>query len=468
MPALSDTAIKTAKVTETTYYMYDDDPKGLFLEVKTTGRKIFKVKCNKAPNRGKQTVLGEYPDIKITEARGRARAWLEALFATPAVREEARKLTAKETRTIDDAVYDYLLTLYRDFDIDLDDKPTNWKPSTVYYKKQLLERFAKEVRYNPHERLLLADLTYARIDDWKENYNQRQRAAKKTDAWLDMLDHDNVSVADNRDYYTGKRASWSGSTVFNLMLAYVKVVIKRELAHGNLTQNPLGNVRPFNVKRERKSLSLNEALAFIAAVQRIQRGEADFVDINLNLYSTASFSALLVILYTGQRPAEILSLEWEDNGRNNYVDFERNEICLREFKTSAKSSEEVTRVAMPENAKMEIGALWNAGDIFVFSSRRGNVSITPKTLSSALELAKDEMPMTEPRRSEFTAYTLRHTYATLALSNNHLTETQLMKQLKHKSINTTMIYFHQTQAQRDITAIKSADIFKIEGAEDIE
>lgn len=63
---LTDTKIKRAKAKEKSYKMFDED--GLYLEVKPTGRKVWRIKY-RIYGKEKTYTIGDYPTITLSQAR---------------------------------------------------------------------------------------------------------------------------------------------------------------------------------------------------------------------------------------------------------------------------------------------------------------------------------------------------------------------------------------------------------------
>lgn len=67
MPALTDLKIRTAKPEAKTYALQDGA--GLYLEVRTTGAKIWRYRYWLTPKKDGRYTIGEYPDINLAAAR---------------------------------------------------------------------------------------------------------------------------------------------------------------------------------------------------------------------------------------------------------------------------------------------------------------------------------------------------------------------------------------------------------------
>ena len=83
--------------------------------------------------------------------------------------------------------------------------------------------------------------------------------------------------------------------------------------------------------------------------------------------------------------------------------------------------------------------------LFASCSNRNNGRLTTRSIS---RLAKDRMVTAGYDSSRLTAHSLRHTTATLNLLNGG-TEAETQQLLRHKNINTTMIYSHALERAKN-------------------
>lgn len=86
-------------------------------------------------------------------------------------------------------------------------------------------------------------------------------------------------------------------------------------------------------------------------------------------------------------------------------------------------------------------------------NHNGGDRIVPKTISY---FCKDLLSSIGLDGKEYTAHSLRHTCATLALKNG-AKESEVQMVLRHKSINTTMIYSHHIERETNNTELIVAD-----------
>jgi integrase len=94
MRALTDTKIRQAKPTDTSYQLQDGS--GLYLEVRPTGRKTWRYRYWLTPKRDGRLTLGDYPAITLQEAR-RMRDDARAVVKTgksPVAAQKLARLTA--------------------------------------------------------------------------------------------------------------------------------------------------------------------------------------------------------------------------------------------------------------------------------------------------------------------------------------------------------------------------------------
>ena len=234
----------------------------------------------------------------------------------------------------------------------------------------------------------------------------------------------------------------------NRDIATLKTALSYAIRIGLLEVNPLDQVKPLKIddrskvrflsddeeKRLRQALDDREALAMSERLSgnewRKKRGYALFKEYKEDGYIDHIMPLIIVLMNTGCRPSEIMSLEWCN------VDLHRKQITIEG--KYAKSGR--TRHIPLSNEAVETLEKWrkqNELETLVFPSpRTGKVmGKLPRAITRLLKNAKIE---------NFRPYDLRHSYASkLAMSGIDLNT--IRELLGHADINTTLIYAHLSQ-----------------------
>lgn len=218
----------------------------------------------------------------------------------------------------------------------------------------------------------------------------------------------------------------------NHVLSTIRTMLHLAIRHGLLEKNPCDGIRKFRENIRERYLTKEELPRFMRAL----------VEEN----DTLSKAAILLLLYTGCRRNEILSMKYSqirlDEGRI-YLPITKNGRS-RSVILNQKASEILQDLAV---RKDETDRTKNSD--YVFPSRQGAKNRKylydlRKTLNGVCALAGI---------SGFRCHDLRHTYASWALASGaHLAT--LQKLLGHSDINMTMRYSH-TSSQDMVTATEN-------------
>jgi len=142
-----------------------------------------------------------------------------------------------------------------------------------------------------------------------------------------------------------------------------------------------------------------------------------------HLVSSSVIHAIRVLLMTGARLQEVLTMKWE------YVDFDNGKIYLPDSKSGKKT------IWLSDRAKDYIDAI---------PHKRGNPYVFPgqRTGSRLVNLQKPWRKLRAiAELDDVRIHDLRHTYASLAVSHN-LSLPIVGKLLGHKSAKSTERYAH--------------------------
>lgn len=210
----------------------------------------------------------------------------------------------------------------------------------------------------------------------------------------------------------------------NHILSTLRTMLHLAVRHDLLGKNPCDGIRKFRENQRERYLTKEELPRFMRALSE----END----------TLSKAALQLLLYTGCRKNEILSMKWDQ------VRLDEGRIYLPITKNGRSRSVILNQKAV----EVLQGLAVRKGCDHVFPSRQGtrrkHIYDLRHILSRVCTLAGIE---------DFTVHSLRHTYATWALASGaHLAT--LQKLLGHSDINMTIRYSH-TSASDMATATEN-------------
>ena len=206
----------------------------------------------------------------------------------------------------------------------------------------------------------------------------------------------------------------------NHVLTCVRTMLNLAIRHEMLVKNPCDGIRKFRENMREIYLTKDELPRFMRALSE----END----------TLSKSAILLLLYTGCRRNEILSMKW------NQIRLDEGRIYLPITKNGRSRSVIINKKTLDllhDLSKGKNDTVRTRNSEYVFPSRQGTKNRPylfdiRKTLNRVCELAGIE---------NFSTHSLRHTYATWALASGaHLAT--LQKLLGHSDINMTIRYSH--------------------------
>lgn len=239
------------------------------------------------------------------------------------------------------------------------------------------------------------------------------------------------------------------------LLGVLKAALDQAVREGILTVNPAKNIKLQKSEiRERPVLLQEQQILFLQALAKER------------LKYLFEFQ-----LMTGLRPGEVCALQW------NHVDFERKEVLICGTARRAHKDEGSSLIIAPtknkqcrklELSEIAIEVLQKQRNLqkqeiadgkynrteFIFTTRKGSlleVNSLNRTLKriqkrmQELEAKQKNLPVDAVEKTNFTAHTLRHTFATNALESGVLLKI-VSEWLGHSSVRTTGdIYTHTSQ-----------------------
>ena len=426
-------------------YHWCADLHGLFVEVKSTGKKVYKAKITKGRFRNKQKSFGTTDDLNLAQARELAVKFLSDLTVNPSSNVQKIKNKYDTARRLSDAYHSYMARQFRQHGIDASDRPSTWRPRTVNHKRLMLKKLINEL-----DDPLVKNLSADDLELWMQDKHYNAVAASEGELAAyqkKVMQEDFLAKQEMREPKFIRQPKYRDGTVSaNLTIVYLKDLLKYEVKEGFIQENVAKDVKPLKHKKSTdNSFSVEELFEFLAAIDRIIERKTTTVNVDM-IRTTSALDCLRVLALTGLRPDEVSSLKWLDDG-GNYIDLEQQMFVFRDHKT-ASSTDYADFENYPSTEVWEYISKFKKreGNNYLFPARSGPNQLQYNTLRDAFYLVIEEMHT--DNRAELakrTPYCLRHTFVTFALLNGW-TINEVQKNFNHKSLLTTMRYQDKSEA----------------------
>jgi integrase len=272
MAKLTKRSVESLRPTESDRFVWDDSQPGFGVRVPPSGRRSFIVQYRTAEGRQRRRVVGRFPVMTVEQARRAAREWLVSAQrgGDPAEGIDISRQAASLGELCDRYIEEH--------------GELHKKASSLYEDKRLIK---------------------ARI---KPALGSRKAAS--------------INQSDVQSLHRGMKATPYQA---NRVLALLSTIYSRtegELRRGRPDWlNPCRGVNRFKEEKRRR---------YLAPAELARLGEALSVAEAKGLAEPEAIAAIRLLIFTGCRRSEILSLEWDE------VDIENRQQHLPDSKSGAK------------------------------------------------------------------------------------------------------------------------------------
>ena len=409
MAKLTKRTVDAAKPQERDYFVWDSELPGFGLRIFASGKKSYLVQY-RVPGHTRRYTIGLHGKFTPEEARKRASKVLARVADgddPSAERAEARK----------DMTVGELAKLYlSEGSVEKPNKKaSSWKTDDSNIRRHILPLLSRRVAKS----LTQADVARFQADV----------AAGRT-------------ATDEKTGFRGRAIVLGGKGTAARSLAVLAAMLQFGVARGLLPSNPARGVKPY--KGEKKERFLSEAeVSQLAETLITMEGE--------HALPAVAAAAIRLLLLTGCRKSEILSLRWK------WIDFERGCLSLPDAKGGAR----VVPLAAPA---LEILAALPRTSEWVLPATKGDGHYVG--LGKAWERVRERAGLDGVR-----AHDLRHSFASFAVADG-ATLYVVGKVLGHRQTRTTEVYAHladdPVRAVADRTAARIAAAMNVDNEKDAE
>ncbi len=389
--------------------MWDDDLPGFGLRVFASGRKSYLVQY-RVSARTRRYTIGLHGKFTPDEARKRAARLLAEVAdgGDPSgERAEARKaMTVAEVADL------YLSEGPAEKP---NKKASSWKADESNIRRHILPLLGRR---------LAKSLTQADVARFQSDV-----AAGRT-------------AADEKTGFRGRAIVKGGKGTAARSLAVLAAMLQFGVGRGLLPSNPGRGVKPYKGEKKERFLSEAEVSRLAETLATMEAEHA---------LPAVAAAAIRLLLLTGCRKNEILSLRWE------WIDFDRGGLCLPDSKAGART----IPLAAPA---LEILAGLPRSSEWVLPAAKGDGHYVG--LGKAWERVRRRAGLDGVRTHD-----LRHSFASFAVADG-ATLYLVGKVLGHRQARTTEVYAHladdPVRAVTDRTAARIAAAMKNGGGESAE
>ena len=337
MPKLTKRIVETVRPGETDLFLWDDDLPGFGLRLRPSGRRSFIVQYRNREGRQRRRVIGRFPIMTVDQARRDARAWL---------------VSAQRGEDLAEGV-------------DL-----NRRAASV---ADLCDRFI-ENHAKPHKKVGSAAEDKRLIERHVKPAVGSRKAASVGPGDIERL-HKSLGATP----YQANRVLALLTTVFN------QAELELRKARPDWI-NPCRKVKRYKEEKRRRYLS---------SAELAELGKALVVAEAEGLATAEAVAAIRLLIFTGCRRGEILSLEWDQ------VDIAARRLRLADSKTGAKDVH-----LSPPAIEVLRGLRPREGNPYVIPGRRKGAPL--QNLKDAWARIRDRAKLRNLRLHD-----LRHSFASV-------------------------------------------------------
>ena len=345
------------------YFVWDNELRGFGIKVTTKGRKVFVIQYRIAGvGCSKRMTIGVHGELHIKRARDEAKDLLHDARKGNDPRADLCEIKAASTMSeVLDIFYDEHVKRYL-------------KPSTIE-NYELIRRVHLQPAFG---KLKLTDMSRERVTRFHAKYQ-------------------------NEPY--------SGNKLLAILSKFFNWCEQRELISQGT--NPCRHIQKFKEPARERYLNADEIKRLIAVLDSaVENG----------LAMPSAVNAIRLLMLTGARRNEVLSLKWE------YVDLEQEVINLPDSKSGKKT------ITLSDKAATLLRSIERGSNPFVFPGQKVDAQLV--NIKSPWQRIRSAADLEDLRLHD-----LRHTYASLAINNGVALEL-ISKLLGHAQLRTTQRYAH--------------------------
>ncbi|MEQ8735662.1 MAG: site-specific integrase [Rhodospirillaceae bacterium] len=373
MTKITTGRVNQAEVASAEYMLWDNEIRGFGVRVRPTGRKAYIYKYRTLSGRQRKLTIGTHGDLTADEARHLARK--AAAYVAEGGDPAADKADTRKAETVSE-----LCDLYLE-----DHARPHKKPASVYNDSKMIDKYVKP------------------------------KLGRSAVVSVENTDIRRIHQSISDKPYVANRVLALLSKMFNLA---------EEWGIKPLRTNPCYGVRKFKEAKRQRYLTSEELSRLGTALSETQIHTID---------EQSSVDAIRLLLLTGCRKSEILTLQWE------WVDFESACLRLPDSKTGAKT------VPLGAPALRLLQAIYERRvSNFVIPGRHGRNHLINLRLPWLAVCKRADIQGVR-------LHDLRHTYASFAAGAN-LSLHVIGTLLGHTQTQTTQRYAHLAKGPAQLAA----------------
>ena len=370
---LTKSLIEELKPKQKDYFVWDSELRGFGVKVTPTGRKIFVAQYRIAGvGISKRKTIGIHGEVHVQKAKEETRDVLHD--ARKGIDPNAEREALKKAPTISKALDAF-------FDEHVN---RHLKPSTVE-NYQLMRRVHLEPAFGKFK---LSDITRECVAKFHAKYQDEP---------------------------------YGGNKLLAILSKFFNWCEQKELI--TLGANPCKHIQKFKEPSRERFLSSSEIKRLLLVLDTAT---------DEKLATTAAVNAIRLLMLTGARRNEILTLRWD------FIDLTQHVINLPDSKTGKKT------IMLSDTAVKLLRTIERNSNPYVISGQNENTHLV--NIKSAWQRIRKAAGLEDVRLHD-----LRHTYASMAINNGVPLEL-ISKLLGHKQLKTTLRYAHLQNDTLKMTA----------------